>query len=82
MLITELAESGVGDQTIVDVAGHVSRQMLKDYSYIRMRSPPWIPQQRFTVPKAAVLPVRRPGKTKRVLTVYRRQRTSEKNVFA
>jgi hypothetical protein len=27
-LITELAESGAGDQTIMDIAGHVSRQML------------------------------------------------------
>ena len=31
-LITELAESGAGDQTIQDIAGHVSRQMLKHYS--------------------------------------------------
>ena len=30
-LITELAESGVGDQTIMDIAGHVSKQMLKHY---------------------------------------------------
>ena len=35
-LITELAESGAGDQTIQDIAGHVSRQMLKHYSHIRM----------------------------------------------
>ena len=35
-LITELAESGAGDQTILDIAGHVSRQMLKHYSHIRM----------------------------------------------
>ena len=26
-LITELAESGAGDQTIMDIAGHVSKQM-------------------------------------------------------
>jgi integrase len=31
-LITELSESGAGDQTIVNIAGHVSRQMLKHYS--------------------------------------------------
>jgi integrase len=37
-LITELAESGVGDQTIMDIAGHVSRQMLKHYSHIRMQA--------------------------------------------
>jgi len=37
-LITELAESGVGDQTIMDIAGHVSKQMLKHYSHIRMRA--------------------------------------------
>jgi len=37
-LITELAESGAGDQTIMDFAGHVSRQMLKHYSHIRMQA--------------------------------------------
>ena len=35
-LITELAESGAGDQTIMDIAGHVSKQMLRHYSHIRM----------------------------------------------
>jgi integrase len=34
-LITELAEGGAGDQTIMDIAGHVSRQMLARYSHIR-----------------------------------------------
>jgi integrase len=37
-LITELAESGAGDQTIMDIAGHVSRQMLRHYSHIRMQA--------------------------------------------
>ncbi len=37
-LITELAENGAGDQTIMDIAGHVSRQMLKHYSHIRMQA--------------------------------------------
>src|SRR5262249_47358925 len=37
-LITDLAESGAGDQTIMDIAGHVSRQMLKHYSHIRMQA--------------------------------------------
>jgi len=37
-LITERAESGAGDQTIMDIAGHVSRQMLKHYSHIRMKA--------------------------------------------
>jgi len=37
-LITELAESGAGDQTIMDIAGHVSRQMLSRYSHIRMEA--------------------------------------------
>jgi len=35
-LITELAESGAGDETIMQIAGHVSRQMLRHYSHIRM----------------------------------------------
>jgi integrase len=34
-LITELAESGAGDETIMAIAGHVSRQMLTRYSHIR-----------------------------------------------
>ena len=37
-LVTELAESGAGDQTIMDIAGHVSRQMLTRYSHIRMEA--------------------------------------------
>lgn len=36
--ITELAESGAGDQTIMDLAGHVSPQMVKHYSHIRMQT--------------------------------------------
>jgi integrase len=32
---TLIAESGAGDQTIMDIAGHVSRQMLARYSHIR-----------------------------------------------
>ena len=35
-LSTDLAESGAGDETIRDIAGHVSKQMLKHYSHIRM----------------------------------------------
>jgi hypothetical protein len=37
-LVTDLAESGAGDETIRDIAGHVSKQMLKHYSHIRMES--------------------------------------------
>jgi hypothetical protein len=37
-LITELVESGAGDQTIMDIAGHVSRRMLARYSHIRMEA--------------------------------------------
>ncbi len=37
-LITDLAERGAGDQTIMDIAGHVSKQMLKHYSHIRMEA--------------------------------------------
>jgi hypothetical protein len=35
---TELAESGAGDQTIMDIAGHVSSKMLARYSHIRMEA--------------------------------------------
>lgn len=37
-LITDLAESGAGDETIRDIAGHVSKQMLRHYSHIRMEA--------------------------------------------
>jgi integrase len=37
-LITELCEAGAGDQTIMEIAGHVSPQMLKRYSHIRMEA--------------------------------------------
>jgi integrase len=37
-LITDLSESGAGDETIRDIAGHVSKQMLKHYSHIRMEA--------------------------------------------
>jgi hypothetical protein len=33
-----LAESGAGDETIMQIAGHVSRQMLRHYSHIRMNA--------------------------------------------
>ena len=33
--VTVLAESGAGDQVIQDLAGHVSRDMVKHYSHIR-----------------------------------------------
>src|SRR5262249_16285212 len=37
-LVTDLAESGGGDETIRQIAGHVSKQMLKHYSHIRMEA--------------------------------------------
>jgi integrase len=37
-LVTDLAESGAGDQTIMDIAGHVSKRMLRHYSHIRMEA--------------------------------------------
>jgi hypothetical protein len=37
-MITDLAESGAGDQTIMDIAGHVSKSMLTHYSHIRMEA--------------------------------------------
>ena len=33
--VTDLAESGAGDQVIQDMAGHVSKDMVKHYSHIR-----------------------------------------------
>jgi integrase len=34
--ITKLAENGVPDQTLMAIAGHVSKEMLEHYSHIRM----------------------------------------------
>jgi integrase len=36
--ITKLAESGVADQTLMSIAGHVSKAMLDHYSHIRMNA--------------------------------------------
>ena len=36
--ITELAESNASEQTIMSVAGHVSRQMMEHYSHIRLEA--------------------------------------------
>jgi hypothetical protein len=36
--ITTLAESGLPDQTIMGLAGHVSQRMLGHYSHIRMNA--------------------------------------------
>lgn len=35
---SELAESGVGDEVIMSIAGHVSRAMLSRYSHVRMEA--------------------------------------------
>ena len=37
-LVTDLAESGAGDEVIRDMAGHVSKDMLKHYSHIRTQA--------------------------------------------
>ena len=37
-VITELAESGAGDEVIMSIAGHVSRAMLSRYSHVRMEA--------------------------------------------
>src|SRR5262249_23005156 len=36
--ITELAESQASDQTIMSIAGHVSREMLDHYSHVRLEA--------------------------------------------
>jgi integrase len=37
-LVTELAESGAGDEVIMSIAGHVSRAMPSRYSHVRMEA--------------------------------------------
>ena len=36
--ITRLAEKGVPEQTLMAIAGHISRQMLEHYSHVRMQA--------------------------------------------
>jgi integrase len=36
--ITRLAEAGVPEQTLMAIAGHVSRKMLDHYSHIRVQA--------------------------------------------
>jgi len=36
--ITELAESNASEQTILSIAGHVSRRMLEHYSHVRIEA--------------------------------------------
>ena len=38
MLVTELVESGAGDEVIMNIAGYVSRAMLSRYSHVRMEA--------------------------------------------
>src|SRR5437867_542844 len=42
--ITELGENGLSDQTIMSIAGHVSREMLDHYSHIRLAAKRRAPQ--------------------------------------
>ena len=37
-LVTELAESGAGDEVITSIACHVSRAMLSRYSHVRLEA--------------------------------------------
>ena len=37
-LVTELSESGAGDEVIMSIVGHVSRAMLSRYSHVRMEA--------------------------------------------
>ena len=37
-LVTELSESGAGDEVIMSIAGHVARAMLSRYSHVRMEA--------------------------------------------
>jgi integrase len=37
-LVTELSESGAGDEVIMSIAGHVSRAMRSRYSHVRMEA--------------------------------------------
>lgn len=68
--ITEFAESGVGDQAILDLAGHVSPQMVKHYSYLRMQTKRdamqqiWLKQQNASTESQATAPPKREHREK------------------
>jgi integrase len=64
-LITDLAESGAGDQTIMDIAGHVSKQMLKHYSHIRMEAKRTALEAIVKKPVGADVPSQRPRTAER-----------------
>ena len=38
ILITQLAESGAGEETIRQIVGHVSKEVLRDYLQVRMKA--------------------------------------------
>ncbi len=59
-LITKLAESGAGDETIMAIAGHVSRRMLSRYAHIRTEA------KRRALEAVATRPVRIPEPEKPV----------------
>jgi integrase len=37
-LITQLAEDGAGEETIRQIVGHVSKEVLRDYLHVRMKA--------------------------------------------
>ena len=54
--ITDLSESGAGDQTIMDIAGHVSKSMLKRCNHIRMKAKRKALEALVAKPKSPKLP--------------------------
>ena len=53
-LITKLAEADTGDETIMAIAGHVSRRMLSRYAHIRTEAKRKALESISLVPAAAV----------------------------
>jgi hypothetical protein len=37
-VITQLAEDGAGEETIRQIVGHVSKEVLRDYLHVRMKA--------------------------------------------
>lgn len=63
--ITELGEGGHGDQTIMSIAGHVSREMLDHYSHIRLQAKRWALES-LESPLPATLPAIEDGESVRL----------------
>ncbi len=65
--IIELAESGLSDQTIMSIAGHVGTQMLNHYSHIRLDAKRKALEKLDSGPMEPIAPMKQEGETLHVI---------------